>query len=239
MPIRHLVELGEYLLRLAARHGFRDHRTIENHPDNAGLKQHRFNLNSLAPGDEIVIPDKEPVSRSVPSDQMHTFKVIAPRTIVNLRLQHERQQPMATRSGAFATTVEEPKGRDQHRLLITTSGDGETASKDRRPALDGRVSLVETPEAKAEQFDLLVGHLLPLTTRAGQQARLNNLGYFAGYDPANDEQFAWAVEEFQRDRFPPPKKVKGVQPDGSLDQETLRALGAAHGDLLPGQEATL
>lgn len=242
MPVRHVVALGDYLLRLAARFGFRNHRTIEDAPENAQLKATRYNLNVLAPGDEIVIPDKQPYTVDAATNATHRYRVRAPLTAVNMSLRHEGGQAMGGRSGAFATSVETAAGPSQHRLLVTTSPAGDTASRDGRPALDGRISLVVVPNGPdAEQFELRVGHLLPLTTRVGQQARLNNLGYFAGYDPDNDEQFQWAVEEFQCDFRPqfPAMKVRGPLPDGSLDGETLKALGRAHGDFLPGQEAAL
>jgi peptidoglycan hydrolase-like protein with peptidoglycan-binding domain len=68
----------------------------------------------------------------------------------------------------------------------------------------------------------------PLETLSGQQQRLNNLGYFAGFvepeDPKSpNSQFRWAVEEFQCDHMGPSKV------DGVLGPQTLAKLKEVYG----------
>ena len=70
---------------------------------------------------------------------------------------------------------------------------------------------------------LHIGCLDTEDTRSGQQARLNNLGYFAGYSLDDDKQFKWAVEEFQCDHIGP----KAVT--GNCDSSTQAKLVAVHG----------
>jgi hypothetical protein len=49
------------------------------------------------------------------------------------------------------------------------------------------------------KFNLKIGDLDDVHTLVGQQARLNNMGYFAGFDEKDLDQFRWAIEEFQED----------------------------------------
>jgi hypothetical protein len=82
-----------------------------------------------------------------------------------------------------------------------------------------------TPEEKFRPtMDISVGHLDPIDTLHGQQQRLNNLGYFAGFARGDkpDIQFRWAVEEFQCDH--PPLAV-----DGKVGPNTLKKLEEVHG----------
>ena len=87
--------------------------------------------------------------------------------------------------------------------------------------------------------DVKVGHLNPKTTLSGQQARLNNLGYFAGFAFKDTDQMRWAIEEFQCEHMgmKPVKKVPVITPEsedplektGVQDQATVDALEDEHG----------
>src|SRR5262249_16436606 len=57
------------------------------------------------------------------------------------------------------------------------------------------------PPPKDLKFDLKIGKLNPQNKLSGQQARLNNLGYFAGFELNDLEQLLWAAEEFECDRI--------------------------------------
>ena len=135
------------------------------------------------------------------------------------------------------------KARRTSRAIVVNSAEAgrlTVASSKPFAEVDVRLQSGGTPETPAERWQVLVGQLGPLTTRTGQQARLNNMGYFAGFSAKDDTQFLWAVEEFQTDHrkeFPRMKRL-GIEPDGSLDRETLTALGKVHGDFVPGQESS-
>jgi hypothetical protein len=69
----------------------------------------------------------------------------------------------------------------------------------------------------------LIGHLNPIDVESGERARLNNMGYFAGYSSNVDEkQLKWAVEEFQCEN-----EVKPV--DGVYDGRTQAKLQKTYG----------
>ena len=58
MATSHVVTQGEHLSQIAKRYGFRDSRTVWDHPDNAALRERRPSPNVLLPGDVIQIPAK-------------------------------------------------------------------------------------------------------------------------------------------------------------------------------------
>jgi hypothetical protein len=101
------------------------------------------------------------------------------------------------------------------------------------------VGLIPATAKKAELFfpntgkeesevkvPLGVGFLDPITEPAGQRQRLNNLGYFAGFDARSTAQFKFAVEEFQCDHL---KEIGKKKEDGICDEDTRRVLAKVHG----------
>jgi hypothetical protein len=54
----------------------------------------------------------------------------------------------------------------------------------------------ETPQPRPTTFHVKIGSLNPETKISGQQARLNNLAYMAGFDVRDLDQLHWAAEEF-------------------------------------------
>jgi len=65
MPRTHVVVEGESLSTIAAAEGFRDFRKLYDAPENAELRKKRPNPNLIRPGDEVVIPDRKPLSVTV------------------------------------------------------------------------------------------------------------------------------------------------------------------------------
>jgi peptidoglycan hydrolase-like protein with peptidoglycan-binding domain len=81
-----------------------------------------------------------------------------------------------------------------------------------------------------------IGHLDPVEEVSGQQARLNNLGYSAGpflgkTEEENAALFRSAIEEFQCDHFPEPRRPDGVpvEVDGICGPKTQQKLKQVHG----------
>ena len=85
----------------------------------------------------------------------------------------------------------------------------------------------------APVFRFLIGDLDPVDTPSGQRARLNNLGYFAGFSDRDEDQLAWAAEEFQADEKLP---VHGLTGHRAKDRATRNQLGKRHDDMLNGEE---
>lgn len=244
MPTTRTVTLGDHLLRIAHAERFRSFRVIWDDPANAALKRERFNPNVLDVGDVLTIPDRTPFNATRQGQVFNQFLVRAEESILNLRLETAGFEPRASRENTVVATVD-ATGTPQQ----TPPKDGRTDATGKQTLrspnpfveVDLRLKAGSGPNEVAEHLHFLVGQLAPLKTKHGQQARLNNLGYFAGFRPDNVEQFRWAVEEFQTDHrkgFPQMRRL-GLEPDGTIDRETMIALGTVHGDLLPGQAATL
>jgi hypothetical protein len=74
----HVVVEGENLSTIAAAEGFRDFRKLYDAPENAELRKKRPNPNLIRPGDEVVIPDRKPLSVTVTPGAKVTLKKLPP-----------------------------------------------------------------------------------------------------------------------------------------------------------------
>ena len=216
---------GEHLSRIAAHYGFSDYRTIWDHPKNAALKRARQNPNVIFPGDHLFIPDREEKVEPRVTDQRHRFRVTRPvlklrifvedaferpvaRAPFELRVEGDTQTLTSDRLGKVEQLI--PAGAEQGNLIIRTD---------------------ETP-VKDVPIPVKIGHLDPVDEVPGQKGRLKNLGYYAGpIDGTIDAEFRSAVEEFQCDHFPSPRRADGVPAavDGVCGPKTQAKLKEVHG----------
>ena len=214
----HTVVQGEHIPGIAAKHGFRDFRSIWNHPRNAQLKQERKNPNVLFPGDEVFIPDRELREEARPTDARHRFVLAAQKLQLRVKVIDLRDRPVQ-RTAFFRTSTDTNLVSPQNQIYEIDIDPGEK-----------NVTLGFPPNAtEPARPDILleVGSLDPETKQSGQQERLNNLGYFAGFSRTPDaEQFQWAVEEFQHDN----KTRHALKVTGKVDDRTADALAKEHGD---------
>ena len=210
MPVTHIVKQGEYLSKIAAQYGFVSYKTIWEDAANAALRAKRKNNpNILFPGDQIVIPDREEKTESAGTDSLHKFEFRGDRLVLRLRVRDAEDQPIRNTPAVF--TVE------GDRREMVTNTDGQVERPIPRTADDG--SLVVTNI----EIPVKIGHLDPVDTISGQQARLNNLGYFAGpLDGSDALARRSAIEEFQCDH--PPLRV-----DGDCGTKTQQKLKEVHG----------
>src|SRR5215212_188617 len=116
MSTDHLVEQGDHISQIAEKYGFRDHRTIWNHPRNAELKKLRESPNVLFPGDIVHIPDKMQKQESRPTDQTHRFKIVDDRLFLHLALKDFDDQPLANTKCELQV--------DGKSITLTTDSDG-------------------------------------------------------------------------------------------------------------------
>ena len=211
----YVVKQGDHLLKIAAEHGFRGHAVIWNHPNNASLKQERKNPNVLNPGDQLFIPDKDSGEVSRPTDKRHRFVVRREELKLRLILEDQLEKPISrAKCELFVGT---------QRFELTTDTRGKL---EHDIPLDAEKStlVIRSPETPfdGEFFQIRIGHLDPVETVTGQQARLNNLGYFAGRSAnPDDPAFRSAAEEFQCDH--------GLVVDGKIGPQTQAKLKDVHG----------
>lgn len=213
MPREHTIAAGETLAGLAAQHGFSRGSLIFDHPDNASLRELRTNPDVLATGDVVVLPDPVPGATQVRVDARHRFQVTRPR-------QHLRIKPLGT----------DGQPLDGWRYVL------ELESERFEGVIDGTIEHpipIGTRQARLEVepedgvqpsiiWDLQVGHLEPVETPAGVQARLNNLGFSAG---AVDADLGPRTEAGLR-RF---QEAHGLDVDGNCTPEVLDKLREEHG----------
>lgn len=241
-PGEHVVVLGDTMALIAARNGFRDYRVIWNHPDNAALKKQRPNPHSLAPGDVVRIPQREPADFTRGTNVTHRFEAAGGPTIVNLLMENQGHEPFAERAGNLRVAGFAPSGAPSISPFRerTTGSRGDLIIESERSTLTNGEFIIPPPApdkpATGASFRFLIGQLQPLDTPPGMRARLSNLGYFAGASDRDVDQLAWAVEEFQCDEKMP-KAQRGFDPTNRARMlPTLNKLGLKHGDLLPGEE---
>ena len=97
---------------------------------------------------------------------------------------------------------------------------------------DGKTVAVGVEGEQKVKFDLKIGRLNPESKLSGQQARLNNLGYFAGFTLKDLDQVLWAAEEFACDRLSKPVTRRPritPAPPGGEDDETASDPGTPTG----------
>lgn len=221
MPITHVVAPGEHLAQIARRHGFHSVKPIWEHPDNAELKQLRKNPMVLLAGDTLIIPDLTERTESASTEQLNSFEADPGTHLLNLQLEESDATPLKNRECTI-----EAKGEDA--ILppfdVVTDDKGRFSQTIPAGVTEGAV-IVKKQEGEPANliFRLVIGGLDPVDTVSGQQQRLNNLGYFAGFTEKDLAQLRWALEEFQFDN--------GIKPNGdSTHEPTQKKLLTVHGD---------
>lgn len=209
------VEQGDTMVSIAHRYGFRDWRTIYDHPDNAELKETRPNPDVLSPGDQVFIPDKQEQEFMCVTNERHRFTLKALKA-------------------SFRVVLRDPFGVPFDDVKYVLEVEGET--------IEGRLSNGEltcevSPTAREAnltvwpddanpdytyQWVLQLGHLNPITTISGAKARLSNLGYPCSIDTDElDESTVEAVKAFQA--------KYGLSVTGTFDDPTLKKIESLHG----------
>jgi len=187
MPSRHVVQQGECLSSIAKQHGFRRWRTVYDDPANAALRQKRPDPNILAPGDIVMIPDKQPRVEEAATGARHTFFVAVAPTMLRVALvdMKPRRYRLTVEGEVFEGPV--PDSGLIERPIQPDARSGQLA-----------VWLTDDTSGDGITWDLDIGALDPVDHLTGVKARLNNLGYDAGAvnETPNDDSKG-AVSTFQ------------------------------------------
>jgi hypothetical protein len=191
--MNHTVQSGECLSSIAKLYGLHDWRTIYNHGKNQGFRAKRPNPNILLPGDELFIPDRAERTEKCPTGRTHRFVVKAPHMRLRIVLKDDDGEPF--RGKTFAVAVE---GRE---IRGTTGQDGlvdvEVPVTERTATLSAWLYDDDDPEDPDIEYDLLLGHLDPVDSTSGIQARLQNLGFACEVDGVLGEETTAAVRRFR------------------------------------------
>jgi len=227
MPRKHVVEEGEYLSLIARRFGFVTTRPLLE--ANALFFEKRRDPNILNPGDELVIPDKEPNTAQRPTGKSHDFRLKGHRDRLYLVLRDAEDRAIANQP--FTLRVQSARDAPAESGLPIagkTGGDGSIDVALPPGAVRGFLTLDELP---ALAWELLIGDLDPThdlqdnkTILKGVQARLNNLGFRCGkVDGVLGPKTKAALARFQR------RRMKRQDATGELDDETRDAIRKSYG----------
>jgi hypothetical protein len=202
MSEKHVVKQGETLSSIAAQHGFANFHTIFDRPENAELRQKRSNAHALFPGDEVFIPDREPRTESIPTGQRSIFEADVPKLFMRLRIRNLNDEKLPPDKLVLFGDKDFAR---QERLF--PDGDG-IIEKEIAPTVELAQVTFTGDGGEIITMHLEVGSLDPVNTLSGQRARLNNLGFYAGYKQFDTKQFRWGAEEFKKDKGLNPVAVK-------------------------------
>jgi N-acetylmuramoyl-L-alanine amidase len=216
MAKQHVVKQGEGLSSIARQYGFEDWKVLFEHPANAKLKAHRPNPNALMEGDVVVIPELLPRVFKRPVGDWHELKVKREKPKLRLQLFDTRGQRLANQAYTLQIMGEERQG--------TTDGDG--VFEESVPAhVDAALLIVKLNDPDQGEIELKwnlkVGHMDPPNHLSGVQARLQNLGLYAGpLDGKLSAETRRALVDFQQ--------LRGLKVTGVLDDATTQELEKQH-----------
>ncbi|WP_165373822.1 MULTISPECIES: peptidoglycan-binding protein [Sorangium] len=218
MPISHRVEEGEGTTSISEKYGFFD-RTVWSHPDNAGLRARRRDMNALLPGDELVIPDKRIKEVSCATGASHRFKRKGIPAKYRVRLV-SCGKPLADLP--YELVIDGG-------LKITGRSDAQGVVKSYVPAGARRgVLRVDRSPRPLLVIGISFGRVGPIEEVSGVQNRLNNLGYDCGEpDGQFNDRTRAALRLFQR--------REDLTETGEIDDATRERIATLHDNL--GSEA--
>ncbi len=219
MPALYKIKKGDTLTKLSEKFGLWAN-TIWTHPDNQELRLKRPDMNVLLAGDILTIPDKTPKDLPAATDEKHIYKRrgIPARYRVKLQI-----------AGEPLTNVP---------YWLTVDG----ATRDGVTDSDGIADEFIPPKAelgylyvskddKELRLTINFGRLDPLTTIAGLQQRLTNLGFPCIEDRAKPGlATVRALRRFQR--------KYGLSDTGKPDPQTLSKLAEIHDTTVHQEPAT-
>lgn len=211
----HTIRAGEDLHSIAHDYGLDDWKIIYDHSENASFKEKYPNPDILTDGDRVFVPNRELKEHDCETEKRHTFEVKRPKTFLRVVVKDEEGRVYAGKKYALRVGAKTYAG--------TTDDQGLLAQKVPASAMGGRLTVFVSDDPAGERFtwDLAIGHLEPIDTIQGVQARLNNLGYDCGEEDGEmTPRLQEALERFQVDA--------GLDATGEIDDATQSKLEELH-----------
>jgi N-acetylmuramoyl-L-alanine amidase len=210
----HVVKQGDCLSSVAKRYGFRNYRTVYDHPKNAELRSKRPNPNILLPEDVVYIPENKLKEENGATEQQHRFVLKQERTVFRLMLKDSEEKPYA--NTPFELRI------DNQIFQGKTDGNGKLEEKIKADAKFGEVTLYANENGESRILAIVpleLGHLDPIDAVTGVQARLSNLGFECGkVDGVLGKKTKEALRDFQTKHNLPVSGEPCVQTRSKLKQ---------------------
>ncbi|MEM7199357.1 MAG: peptidoglycan-binding domain-containing protein [Planctomycetota bacterium] len=216
MSTKHRVRDGDCIDSIAFRHGLLPD-TVWSHPENADLRKAREDPNLLLAGDEVFVPELAVRRESGSTGSRHRFVRKAVPSSVAFRVLHGREPVSEAR---YILTVDG----------VSTEGETDESGKVEMQippdAEEAVLQVFEKDDGGVETelvYEFALGGLDPFDHPAGQQERLQNLGFSCDPDEPGEigEGTRAAVVEFQR-KFE-------LSVTGELDDATDAKIRELHG----------
>ena len=213
----HTLLQGETVASLAALHGVTP-TALWKHDKNAVLRAQREFPDVLAPDDQLWIPGIQTSTQEAQPNTRYTVRRIG--VPAQIRLQ-------------FTNLDQSPRPATPYLMALTTRDGAPVANREGETDADGMIIAWVPPSTSSVDIEIgpptdrewhtfEIGHLDPVTTVTGVQARLNNLGYQCGEeDGILGPRTRIALEAFQIDT-----QCTAL---GILDDATRTALRNSHG----------
>jgi hypothetical protein len=211
-----VIRQGDYLTKLAYRHGF-DAARVWAHPANAALREKRPSPDELLPGDILHVPDGA-TDAGLPVARGGTLRASARAPEVEIKL------VLRGRDGAPIAGAP---------FRVEGLGDPEPLRGSTEPSGLARFRVPVTVETcrlvldSGRAYRVRVGHMDPAGEPSGALKRLAHLGYARAFVPDDLDTdlglsaFTTALRAFQR--------AAGLPETGALDAPTVAALVHHHG----------
>lgn len=211
--LEHNVIQGETIISIASSYGF-NWETVWNLGENAELKQQRQDPSILFPGDVVVIPEVIQKSVSAPMCNRHRFRLKKQMAVFRVKVEDAAGKPCSNKK--FSLEIEKLK------LEGSTDGSALIELKIPAKAQQGKLMVwLEDENNTVLNWNLKLGHLNPITTISGVQARLSNLGFPVGeIDGQMGPETTSAILAFQI--------VHGLTASGVIDNNVQQKLKQLH-----------
>ena len=177
---KYTVKQGDCISSIAYEHKMFP-KTIWDHPDNAELKKLRKDPNALFPGDSLVIPEKQLKEEQCQPEQKHSFrrKGVPERLRIKFCVgDYEEEDDTPRKAVPYTLDITTKSGRPVDRREGKTDDKGYLDEPIPPDAIKGKIILDEGEDEEVHEG--MLGHLDPIDTISGVQARLNNLDYDCG-----------------------------------------------------------
>jgi hypothetical protein len=195
-PVTHNVAQGDCVASIADTYGFFPG-TIQDFEKNAQLRIKRGDLYILAPGDVVAIPEKCLKEVAVSSANLYTLRRKGVPELFTIRFLDHLEKP---RAGAeYLICIEDPDGNQLAQRKGKLAPDG--FLRELIPPFADYAEITLGKGKDQQVYDFELGHIDPLDSIAGLQARLNNLNFDCGeVDGAFGDKTRAAVQQIQKQK---------------------------------------